>query len=148
MGPAMTGEGCPPGLVGSEPPQTYAGRLDDAQVLRSTLAHKCRNGPGINVGGGCYRLCFRELKEADMAKGNRRDVVPGEGGKGWNVTRPGAEKPVSHHRTQANADRAAGGDLRRTGSGERVTHRRDGTIRSKDTIPPAKDPNTPKDREH
>jgi hypothetical protein len=83
-----------------------------------------------------------------MAKGNRRDVTPSKSGKGWDVTKPGVEKPVSHHRTQGNADRAAGRDLGRSGGGERVTHGRDGKIRSKDTIPPARDPNPPKDREH
>lgn len=82
-----------------------------------------------------------------MTRGNRRDIVPSKG-KGWDVTKPGAKQPVSHHRTQAAADKAATRDLRRTGGGERVTHGRDGAIRSKDTIPPGRDPNPPQDREH
>ena len=83
-----------------------------------------------------------------MAKPNRRDVVPSKSGTGWDVTKPGREKPVSRHRKQSTADQAAGRDLRRTGGGERVTHGRDGKIRSKDTIPPGRDPNPPKDTEH
>lgn len=83
-----------------------------------------------------------------MAKPNRRDVSRKPEGKGWNVTKPDAKQPVSQHRTQAAADQAAARDLRRTGGGERVTHGRDGRIRSKDTIPPGRDPNPPKDTEH
>jgi hypothetical protein len=83
-----------------------------------------------------------------MAKGNSRHVVPSKGGKGWDVKKPGTEKPVSHHRTQGAADDAAARDLRRTGGGERITHRPTGEIRSKDTIDPGRDPNPPKDREH
>lgn len=79
---------------------------------------------------------------------NRRDVSPKGDGKGWKMTKPGRATPVSQHRTQAAADKAAARDLRRTGGGERVTHGRDGAIRSKDTIPPGRDPNPPKDKEH
>jgi hypothetical protein len=45
-------------------------------------------------------------------------------------------------------DKAAAADLRRHGGGEHVTHGRAGQIRSKDTIPPGRDPNPPKDKEH
>jgi uncharacterized protein DUF2188 len=83
-----------------------------------------------------------------MAKSGRRDVVPSKGGKGWDVTQPGSKQPVSHHQTQANADKAAAADLRRHGGGERLTHGRDGQIRSKDSVPPGRDPNPPKDKEH
>jgi hypothetical protein len=82
-----------------------------------------------------------------MAKGERRDVVPSKGGKGWDVTKPGAKRPESHHVTQANAEKAAKGQLRQQG-GEVVIHDRAGRIRDKDTMPPAKDPNPPKDRKH
>jgi hypothetical protein len=83
-----------------------------------------------------------------MAKPDRRDVVPSKGhARGWDVTKPGAKEPVSHHRTQANAERAAKQDIRPHG-GEVVIHGRDGKIRDKDTIPPARDPNPPKDMRH
>jgi len=79
---------------------------------------------------------------------NRRDVVPSKGdATGWDVTKPGAKQPVSHHRTQATAEKAAKRDIRPQG-GEVVIHGRDGKIRDKDTMPPAKDPNPPKDTKH
>jgi hypothetical protein len=83
-----------------------------------------------------------------MSKGERRDVVQSKIGSGWDVTKPGKAEPISHHRTQANADRAVAADLQRHGGGERVTHGRDGRVRSKDTIPSGRDPNPPRDREH
>lgn len=84
-----------------------------------------------------------------MAKSGRRDVVPSKGDKkGWDVTKPGATQPVSHHQTQANAEKAAKRDLARDGGGEVAIHRPDGTIRDKDTVAPANDPNPPKDTKH
>ncbi|MGH2658567.1 MAG: DUF2188 domain-containing protein [Actinomycetota bacterium] len=83
-----------------------------------------------------------------MPKSERRDVVPSKGRKGWDVTKPGAKDPVSHHRTQSNAEQAAKRELRGGAGGEVVTHRRDGSIRDKDTMPPVRDPNPPKDRKH
>jgi hypothetical protein len=66
----------------------------------------------------------------------------------WAVKKPGAERASSLHDTQREADRRAAEILSNLGGGERITHGRDGRIRSKDTIPPAKDPNPPRDREH
>ncbi len=79
-----------------------------------------------------------------MAKGQRRDVVRSKDGSGWDVTKPGSKQPVSHHQTQANAARAAMGDLKRGSGGEVAVHGRDGRIRNKDTVPPARDPYPPK----
>jgi uncharacterized protein DUF2188 len=84
-------------------------------------------------------------RRIEMAKPERRDVVPSRSGKGWDVTKPGGKQPVSHHQTQGNAEKAAKRDIRPKG-GEVVIHRRDGAIRDKDTIPPAKDPYPPRDR--
>lgn len=81
-----------------------------------------------------------------MAPG-RRDVVKSDDRKGWDVTKPSGRK-VSHHQTQANAERAAKRDLSKSGGGEVVIHRPDGRIRDKDTVPPGKDPNPPKDKRH
>jgi hypothetical protein len=79
---------------------------------------------------------------------NRRDVVPGKGDKkGWDVTKPGAKRPASHHDTQGAAEKAAKRDLAGKG-GEVVIHRPDGTIRDKDTVRPGRDPNPPKDKRH
>lgn len=80
-----------------------------------------------------------------MAK-EQRHVV--RDGKDWVVKKPGAERVSSRHETQRQADERAGEILRNAGGGERVTHGRDGRIRSKDTIAPARDPLPPRDREH
>lgn len=84
-----------------------------------------------------------------MGKPSRRDVVPSKGSGGWDVTQPGRKRPVSNHQTQAIAEKAAKIQLRRQGSGGEVAiHGRDGRIRDKDTVPPARDPNPPRDRRH
>jgi hypothetical protein len=54
----------------------------------------------------------------------------------------------AHEDTQADADRRAAEILRNAGGGERITHGRDGAIRSKDTIAPGRDPFPPRDKEH
>jgi hypothetical protein len=69
-------------------------------------------------------------------------------GDDWVVRKPGAERAGSRHDTQREADQRAAEILRKAGGGERVTHGRDGRIRSKDTIAPGRDPNPPKDKEH
>lgn len=81
-----------------------------------------------------------------MARPGRRDVVPSKGSKGWDVA--GGGKQVSHHKSQANAEKAAKRDLAQKGDGEVVIHGRDGRIRDKDTVRPAKDPYPPKDMKH
>jgi hypothetical protein len=50
------------------------------------------------------------------------------------VKQPGKADPVSHHQTQANADKAAKADLRRRDGGEVRVHGRDGKIRDSDTV--------------
>lgn len=70
--------------------------------------------------------------------GNKRIVGPRSGGKGWQNVDPSGK--TTYHRTQENAERRAGQDLRKSGGGERITQGRDGQIRDKDTIKPAKDP--------
>lgn len=66
----------------------------------------------------------------------------------WENKRNDANRASSVHKTQREADKAAGDMLRKQGGGERTTKSVDGRIRSKDTIPPGKDPNPPKDKEH
>jgi Uncharacterized protein conserved in bacteria (DUF2188) len=70
--------------------------------------------------------------------GNKRIVGPRPDRKGWQNVKPGGA--ASYHRTQENAIKQAGKDLGQTGGGERIVQGRDGQIRAKDTIPPAKDP--------
>jgi hypothetical protein len=84
-----------------------------------------------------------------MAKSGRRDVVPSKGDKsGWDVIQPQSKQPVSHHKTQAEAEKAAKQDLAREGGGEVAIHRPDGSIRDKDTVKPARDPFPPRDKKH
>ena len=70
--------------------------------------------------------------------GNKRIVGPRRDEPGWQNVDP--KGGTTHHRTQQNADREAGRQLGQTGGGERITQGRDGKIRQKDTIPPARDP--------
>lgn len=70
--------------------------------------------------------------------GNKRMVGPRTVGTGWQSVNPNGA--TTDHRTQENAIRRAGEDLRKTGGGERIVQGRDGQIRAKDTIRPAKDP--------
>jgi hypothetical protein len=80
-----------------------------------------------------------------MAKEQRHVVRDGTE---WVVKKPGADRASSRHLTQREADQRAAEILRNAGGGERVTHGRDGRIRSKDTIEPGADPMPPRDKEH
>ncbi len=82
-----------------------------------------------------------------MAKSPGRHVVRKPTG-GWAVKKPGQTKPTGNGPTQAGAERAAKRQVAKEGGGEVVIHRPDGTIRDSDTIPPARDPNPPKDTKH
>lgn len=66
----------------------------------------------------------------------------------WANKKDGADRASSTHQTQRDAIDAARDMLNRSGGGELKVKGEDGKIRSKDTIPPARDPNPPKDREH
>lgn len=81
-----------------------------------------------------------------MRNRNTRHIVPA-GPKKWVVTEPG-DGAISTHRSQKAAERAAKQDLRRSGGGEAVIHDQVGRIRDSDTVPPARDPNPPKDTRH
>lgn len=72
-----------------------------------------------------------------------RHVVP-SGPKRWVVKKPGKPTPISTHRTQGAAERAAKEKLQNVG-GQVIIHRPDGTIRDADTVAPANDPNPPRD---
>lgn len=81
-----------------------------------------------------------------MAK-NDRTVSKRDDGQ-WANKKDGADRASSLHSTQKAAEKAARDMLKNSGGGELKTKGEDGKIRSKDTIPPAKDPNPPKDKEH
>ncbi len=82
-----------------------------------------------------------------MAKKNNRTVFKTEDGR-WANKLNGATRASSLHDTQAQANKAAKEMLKKAGGGELTTKGERGKIVSKDTIPPAKDPNPPKDTEH
>jgi hypothetical protein len=79
-------------------------------------------------------------------KGHDRTVSKRDDG--WAHKRNDATKAGGIYRTQDQAVRAARTSLKREGGGELIVMGRDGKIRSKDTIPPGRDPNPPRDREH
>ncbi|MEV4419995.1 DUF2188 domain-containing protein [Patulibacter sp. NPDC049589] len=78
---------------------------------------------------------------------NSRHVTQKSDGS-WDVKAPGAQRSSANLPTQRDADRRAAEILTNLGGGERITHRPNGRIRSKDTIAPGNDPFPPKDREH
>ena len=81
-----------------------------------------------------------------MGKNDRHVVKNPDGG--WDVKKPGAGRASSRHGTQGDAERRAKDIVRGAGGGEVVIHGRDGKIRDKDTVAPAKDPYPPKDSKH
>lgn len=74
-----------------------------------------------------------------------RHVVPDPSG-GWDVTLPGAARASAHFDQQGEAVNRAREILQGAGGGELVVHGRDGQIREKDTVPPARDPFPPRDK--
>lgn len=82
-----------------------------------------------------------------MSKGRDRIVYQREDGM-WANKRRDADRASDVHETQRDAAERARRQLEQGGGGELTIKGRDGKIRSKDTIPPGRDPNPPKDREH
>ena len=66
--------------------------------------------------------------------------------KGWVVKKEGAGKASEFASTQRGAEKIAKKFASNSGGGEVVIHRRDGKIRDKDTIHPARDPFPPRDK--
>lgn len=75
---------------------------------------------------------------------NQRHVTPHPDG-GWQVIKPGSTRASARTETQAEGESRAREILRNNGGGEVITHRPSGVIRDSDTVPPATDPNPPKD---
>lgn len=70
---------------------------------------------------------------------NDRTVSQRDDGQ-WANKKDGGERASSLHNTQKQAADAARDALKRTGGGELKIKNEHGQIRSKDTIPPARDP--------
>lgn len=66
----------------------------------------------------------------------------------WQAKQPNASRASGVFDTQRQAEQQAKSWSKHSGGGEVITHGRDGKIRSKDTMPPAKDPMPPRDKEH
>jgi len=81
------------------------------------------------------------MKDRDRMVYRRKDGT-------WANERNDADKASSLHGTQGEAERAARAMLQNQGGGELITKGLDGRIRSKDTIPPGRDTNPPRDTEH
>lgn len=86
----------------------------------------------------------KELIMEDMKR--NLHITPKQGR--WQVKRSNASRTSGFFRTQKAAETQAKKWLRKSGGGEAVIHGRDGRIRDKDTIPPANDPNPPRDQVH
>ena len=76
---------------------------------------------------------------------NRRVVGPHPDG-GWQVKKPGSDRPSARTDTQSEAIDRAREILEGDGGGELTIQNRQGKIRDSDTVPPGNDPNPPKDR--
>ena len=66
----------------------------------------------------------------------------------WKAKRDGADRASGYYDTQAEAEKAAKGFSANNGGGEVRIHSPKGPIRDSDTVPPANDPNPPKDKRH
>jgi hypothetical protein len=84
---------------------------------------------------------------AGMAKDNDRTVYQRPSDRKWIDKRNDASRGFLHD-TQAAAIASGREKLSNAGGGELTVTRRDGRIRSKDTIGGGSDPNPPRDREH
>lgn len=82
-----------------------------------------------------------------MSKGRDRTVYRRPDGR-WANQRNDSGRASSLHETQGEAIRIAREMLQNQGGSELTTAGRDGLFRSKDTIPPGRDPLPPRDREH
>jgi hypothetical protein len=82
-----------------------------------------------------------------MSKGRDRTISRRPDGM-WENKRNDASRASTLHGTQKEAIDTAKEMLGNQGGGELTVKGRDGQIRSKDTIPPGRDPLPPKDTEH
>lgn len=81
-----------------------------------------------------------------MAKGNYH-IVPNKN-HGWAIRKAGAQKVSGFASTQRAAEKQAKNFASNSGGGEVVIHGKNGRIRDKDTVAPARDPFPPRDRRH
>jgi hypothetical protein len=87
------------------------------------------------------------IRRTTMSKGGDRTVWRRPDGK-WANQRNDAGKASSVHNTQKEAEQAAKKMSRNQSGGEVTIKRENGEIGRKNTVPPGKDPNPPKDNTH
>lgn len=66
----------------------------------------------------------------------------------WGIKKAGAERVSDYASTQREAEALAKQFAGNSGGGEVRIHGLDGKIRDSDTVPPANDPNPPRDTKH
>lgn len=66
--------------------------------------------------------------------------------KGWAIKQAHQPEPISVHRTQNKAEKAAKEHVKEYGGGEVRVQNRQGKWRDSDTVPPGNDPYPPRDR--
>lgn len=76
---------------------------------------------------------------------SEKRIVQESDGDGWDLVKPDAQRVSAHTSTQKEAIDRGREILKNLGGGELIIKGRDGKIRDTDTIPPATDPNPPKD---
>ncbi len=76
-------------------------------------------------------------------------VTNPKGFEGWKVKRAGADRAAAIAATQREAEKIAKELSHKSGGGEVFIHKpKGGHFRDKDTVPPGKDPNPPRDKKH
>jgi uncharacterized protein YdaT len=76
------------------------------------------------------------------------NVYKGKDADRWAVKKQGADRVSDFAGIQREAEQRAKELAAHSGGGEVRIHGRDGKIRDSDTVPPARDPNPPRDRRH
>lgn len=66
----------------------------------------------------------------------------------WNIQKEGANRTSGSASTQKKAEQQAKGYAANSGGGEVRIHGRDGKIRDSDTVAPANDPSSVRDKKH
>jgi len=137
----------------NDPRQIDVGLLSKFDIVAARTHQFEPKGAGVT-----QRIFSRDCLEVDVVgtPGDMKRSVMGKNARTvslrpdgqWANKKDGNARASSLHNTQREAELAAHKMLETESGGELKVKREDGKIRSKDTIPPAKDPCPPKDVEH
>lgn len=95
-----------------------------------------------------FRCKLRETMANLKGQAMANYHVSGNRIKGYNIKREGAKRISDSSSTREEAESEAKRLASNSGGGEVRIHGLDGKIRDSDTVPPANDPNPPKDSKH